>query len=102
MTTNSVQRPIRVVVLLTLVVLAVVLLLASAVGASPSGDGGSDADPEAFTTYTVAAGDTLWDIASVHMAPGDDVRRLIFDIKTANDLSDSIIRPGQELRIPTG
>jgi len=101
MTTNSVQRPLWVVVLLTLVVLAVVLLLASAVGASPSA--ASSADPGSDTvTYTVVAGDTLWDIASTHIDPGDDVRRLIFDIKAANQLSDSIIHPGQELRIPTG
>jgi LysM repeat protein len=96
--TNSVQRPLRVAVLLTLVVVAIVLLLASAVGASPSADaaGGS------FVSYTVVAGDTLWDIAVDHIDPGDDVRRMIFDIKAANDLSDSIIRPGQELLIPSG
>jgi LysM repeat protein len=46
-------------------------------------------------TYTVHAGDTLWEIARTHDTTVDA-------ITTANDLSGEVIQPGQELRIPTG
>ena len=46
-------------------------------------------------TYKVHAGDTLWDIAREH-------RTTVDAILSANDLSDDVIRPGQELRIPSG
>jgi hypothetical protein len=47
------------------------------------------------TTYKVHEGDTLWDIAREH-------RTTVDAILSANDLSDDVIQPGQELRIPSG
>ena len=47
------------------------------------------------TTYKVHTGDTLWDIARDH-------RTTVDAILSANDLSDDVIQPGQELRIPSG
>lgn len=47
------------------------------------------------STYTVHAGDTLWEIARTHDTTVDA-------ITSANDLSGEVIQPGQELRIPTG
>ncbi|MDR2463905.1 MAG: LysM peptidoglycan-binding domain-containing protein [Verrucomicrobiales bacterium] len=44
-------------------------------------------------TYTVRHGDTLWRIANNHGVSVSDLQR-------ANGLSDSIIKPGQVLRIP--
>ncbi len=49
----------------------------------------------AGTTYKVHQGDTLWDIAREHHVTVDA-------ILGANDLSDDVIHPGQELRIPAG
>ena len=98
MTNHSVQHPLRVAMLLTLVV-GIVLLLATAVAAeTPDTDGGT----EAFTTHVVVTGDTLWDIASRHTDPGGDVRRTIFDIQRASGLEGSLLVPGQVLRIPAG
>jgi len=86
--------PARVVVLLTAIVLLLVLLLANAVGASVPDDAA------AYGTHQVVDGDTLWDIAGEHTAAGEDVRRVVFEIERLNDLSDSVIFPGQELRVP--
>lgn len=95
---NSVRRPIRVAVLLTLVVLAIVLLLATAVRAAPSSSDGAGS----FVSHRVVSGDTLWEIAAVYTAPGDDIRRTVFEIRQANEIDGSIILPGQELRVPVG
>ena len=67
---------IRVAVLLTSIVVALVLLLAGAVVAEAD-DAAISAVPSAQVDYTVRSGDTLWDIACVYVAPGDDVRVLI-------------------------
>lgn len=48
---------------------------------------------------TVRAGDTLWDLAQRHAAPGTDLRELIFEIRRANGLRTSNLYPGQVLVI---
>ncbi|WKZ82739.1 MAG: LysM peptidoglycan-binding domain-containing protein [Acidimicrobiia bacterium] len=97
----SIEARTRVLVLPTVVALTLVLLLVGAVGARAGApDGEVEAAPVAGVTHTVLTGDTLWDIASDHVAPGDDVRVLIEKIKAANGLEDSIIRPGQVLLVP--
>jgi len=98
MTNHSVQHPLRVAFLLTLVV-CIVLLLASAVAAETPETGG---EAVASTTHVVVSGDTLWDIASRHTDAGGDVRRTIFDIQRASGLEGSQLFPGQVLRIPAG
>ena len=90
----SLTTPARVVVLITVIVMVLILLLANAVGAS------GPEDPAQYTTHRVVAGDTLWDVAGVHTAPGEDVRVTIFEIRRLNDLAGSVIAPGQVLRIP--
>ena len=86
--------PARVVVLLTAIVLLLVLLLANAVGAT------APDDTVAYEIHQVVDGDTLWDIAGEHTAVGEDVRRVVFEIQHLNDLSGSVIFPGQVLRVP--
>ena len=98
MTNHSVQHPLRVAFLLTLVV-GIVLLLATAVAAETPDAGG---DAGAVSTHVVVSGDTLWDIASRHTDPGGDVRRTVFDIQRASGLEGSLLVPGQVLRIPAG
>jgi hypothetical protein len=50
---------------------------------------------EATVTYIVRAGDTLWDIAREHETTVDA-------LTSANRLDGMTVRPGQELRIPSG
>ncbi len=102
--TISASTPLRVVVLLTSVALALALLLTGAVVARAN-DGSvtgsaSDLTVIAHIQHVVVVGDTLWDIAAAYTAPTDDVRDTIFDIKAANNLESSVIVTGQTLVIP--
>jgi LysM repeat protein len=84
--------PKRVLVIISTMVATLVLLLPSAVRAS--------GDAPAAVPYEVEAGDTLWGIAAEVTEPGQDVRVTIGDIKRRNDLSSSLIVPGQVLLVP--
>lgn len=48
----------------------------------------------------VQYGDTLWDIAKDHTAPGEDVRDVMARIKKFNGLRSSAIYEGQILYVP--
>jgi nucleoid-associated protein YgaU len=66
------------------------------------GAAGADEPPGPAIEYVVAQGDTLWDIASDHVAPGEDVRAVIRAIKDRSGIVTSLIHPGQVLQIPRG
>jgi len=57
-----------------------------------------------YTTLSIISevkpGDTLWQIASEHMNKGTDIRKLIYEIKAINSMDDSVIFPGQLIKIP--
>jgi LysM repeat protein len=52
-----------------------------------------------YVVVTVAAGETLWSLAS-QMADGGDVQTLVADIASANSLSGVDVEAGQKLRVP--
>ena len=92
--------PSRILVLLTVIVVASFLLLASAVQATDTLRD-STTVPET-TQHRVEVGDTLWDVAAEATDPGEDVRATLYDIKRLNGLEGSLIRPGQVLLVPVG
>ncbi|MDX1690718.1 MAG: LysM peptidoglycan-binding domain-containing protein [Acidimicrobiia bacterium] len=98
---TTVSHRMRGIALLLAVGVAFALLLVTATGATATGDP-IEAPAVATVEYEVEAGDTLWAIAETITAPGDDIRRVVFDIQQANDLPDSVILPGQVLILPTG
>ncbi|MBX5477125.1 MAG: LysM peptidoglycan-binding domain-containing protein [Clostridia bacterium] len=49
----------------------------------------------------VQPGDTLWTLAS-RLAPDEDPRAWIADVRRENHLSTVVIKPGQRLRLPVG
>ncbi len=49
--------------------------------------------------HVVAAGDSLWAIAS-RLAPDSDPRALVFEIRRLNGLAGADLRVGQVLRLP--
>ena len=98
----------------TLLVLSLSIVLgagfAMKAGAGDAGASGSDVlsaakingssdSAKTYIVVTVAAGETLWSLASA-MADGGDVQTLVADIASANSLSGVDVEAGQKLRIP--
>jgi LysM repeat protein len=96
----------------TLLVLSLSIVLgagfAMKAGAGDAGASGSDALSAAkingssdatYVVVTVAAGETLWSLAS-QMADGGDVQALVADIASANSLNGVDVEAGQKLRVP--
>lgn len=48
----------------------------------------------------VEHGDTLWEIAKEIARPGEDIRKVVYDIQKANGLKNAYLREGQELVLP--
>ena len=62
---------------------------------------GSTASAEpAYSSYTVAPGDTLWSIAKTHYPPSEDPRPRIKAIQDINELDTPEIRSGRSLELP--
>ena len=94
--------PSRVLIVISTVVVALVLLLASSVQAT-SDLTEADLEPaDVLVTaeYEVRSGDTLWEIADDHTPNKGEVWNTIEEIKHLNDLGSSVIHPGQVLVIP--
>ena len=89
--------PSRVLIVISTVVVALVLLLASSVQATPELP---VVDDTVTASYKVHSGDNLWDIAAEHTPAGHDIRNTIERIKSFNNLESSMIQPGQLLEIP--
>ena len=90
--------PSRVLIVISTVVAALVLLLASSVMATFDAADVGESYP--IGEYEVRAGDNLWDIAGQHTSSDRDVRNTIEAIKRLNHLESSTIHPGQVLEIP--
>ncbi len=89
-----VTAPSRFLVIISTMIVALVLFLASSVMA---------AGPEPVTVdYRVRAGDTLWSIAEDVAVGGSDIRGIVAEVRDMNGLEASVIRPGQTLVIPGG
>jgi LysM repeat protein len=92
----------------TLLVLSLSIVLGAGF-AMKAGAGNNDAisaakingssDVKSYVVVTVAAGETLWSLAS-QMADGGDVQALVAEIASANSLSGVDVEAGQKLRIP--
>lgn len=53
-----------------------------------------------YETVTIMAGDTLWDIASDYNSDRNDLRNLVKEICSVNDINNCEIHPGQTIKIP--
>ena len=93
-TVRHLRRARTVRTLCLALVAAVVLVLVPKVALSMSHTGAP-----AMRSYTVQAGDTLWEIADRN-SRGQDLRDVIANIKAINHLSSANIQPGVSLQIP--
>lgn len=59
----------------------------------------ADAGTEPIS-YTVAYGDTLWEIATDQYPPSEDPRATIEAIRQENGLEGYLIQPGMRLELP--
>ncbi|MXZ68546.1 MAG: LysM peptidoglycan-binding domain-containing protein [Acidimicrobiia bacterium] len=85
---------LRLALLPVIAVGLVVLLL------GPQADAGSES--VATVSHVVKAGETLWSIASAHTAPGEDVRRTVALIRSANGMPSGTVKAGVTIAIPVG
>jgi len=79
------------------VVAALAVAIIGGGSALASREGGAGA--EAFELVTVSAGDTLWSIAQ-EVAPDQDPRDVVYELKTLNNLSGGLLTPGQQISVP--
>lgn len=82
---------IRLLVIISLIA-TILLLLASSVGANPTGT--------TSVEHRVVSGETLWEIAGDHTPEGVSVRDTVAAIKRLSGLDDVTIHPGQVLTVP--
>jgi Tfp pilus assembly protein FimV len=61
---------------------------------------GTDASVYTGHPYVVRGGDTLWAIAAREYGAEADLRRAVYEIREANDLSGAGLRPGARLTLP--
>lgn len=61
---------------------------------------GNASTEKEYITITVHSGDTLWSIAQEYGDSYRDVREVIDEIKSANQLNTASIQTGQTLQIP--
>ncbi len=78
------------------------VLLSVAMLAAPRAFAGSEdaAEGSSLTTYTVSAGDTLWDIASSLTPIGDDVSETVIQLQRINRMHDTTLLVGDQLYLP--
>jgi Tfp pilus assembly protein FimV len=84
--------------------LAVVLALAALLFAAFSlgrvgAEGSTSSAPAPSVSTTVVPGETLWSVAK-RIAPGQDPRPVVEEIRRINSLPDAGLRAGQQLLLP--
>ena len=78
---------------------AVPLVIAAMVFALNGGGAVATGDAGSLDVVTVAAGQTLWELAE-EIAPTADPRDVIADFLAVNQLGSSGLQPGQQLAVP--
>jgi LysM repeat protein len=86
-------------VLGALLVAPLAIALAVSTLGSPPAEAGSTVSTASFEHVTVAAGESLWELAA-WIAPGADPRQVVSDLVALNQLSTTEVQPGQRLAIP--
>lgn len=83
---------IRALSIISIMVIAVLLSLSSAVQAT--------GEATETTDYRVQPGDTLWEIAREYGPPHEDPRRIVAVIQKLNGIKGGLLQSGQIIEIP--
>jgi LysM repeat protein len=75
------------------------MLVALAMACALYAAAGADAGTEPVS-YTVASGDTLWEIATEEYPPSEDPRATVEAIRQESGLEGYLIQPGMRLQLP--
>jgi hypothetical protein len=75
-----------------------IVSMAIVLGSRASADGPSA--PAPTDTYTVASGETLWEIASALSTPGESTQSVVNDILELNHMDSATIHPGDQILLP--
>jgi len=89
----------RIVVGALLAAPVAVALAISALSGAASAQAGSVSSTTSFDYITVAAGESLWDLAA-WVAPDEDPREVVGALIELNQLGTSEVQPGQRLAVP--
>jgi len=80
--------------------LSVLLAAICAVFLLIGGAAEAEVPPAPSVEHVVAAGDTLWEIASDYVDAGEDVREVVDAIKERSGITSSSLQVGQVLQVP--
>ena len=86
----------RFTVFATLCILVSVLMVSSFLGRGEV----YSAEEKSYITVEVCSGDTLWDLACAYGPSNRDVRQVVSEICSLNDVSAYTLRPGLTILIP--
>ena len=83
-----------------LMVLALVLVAAWSLSGTRAAAGIAEPALE-VTPVTIAAGQTLWQVAATVTAPGEDVRDVVDRLVELNGLDGASLQAGQQILVPS-
>jgi hypothetical protein len=90
-----VKSKARFMTFVTLMIVMTAIICGYALGGGVSGT-----DKQLYREVTVKTGDTLWSIARENKPQDTPIRQYVSAIKTASEVNDGAIYPGQILRVP--
>lgn len=53
-----------------------------------------------YEEIVVKNGDTIWEISMRYTPKDKDIRKTVYEIKKVNNINNSIIKPGQIIKVP--
>ncbi|MGO1368755.1 MAG: LysM peptidoglycan-binding domain-containing protein [Senegalia sp. (in: firmicutes)] len=86
---------VRFTMFLSVITLVLALLLNNVLGIVFASDTYKD-----YNKVFVQKGDSIWNIAKENNPNGEDIRKIVYEIREVNDIENEWIKPGDILKIP--
>jgi len=85
-----------------IIFMAILVLIAFLAGGLVFKSTVSGMEDIAYETVVVTNGDTIWEIAKEYGDDDTDIRNIVHEICSINDISAESLYPGQTLKVPIG